>query len=227
MYITESTNDNIITCFSRQTLINKDKHHLLFRIIKAKDSDNYVIKFNQKPLTSDINQLDLLWYVVNSDSNLKNNNIKNDDYILGENDVLKIGYYKYIVSKIHIQKDSKNKINRNIKPKYFDLSPPLKDVKRCKFCNELTVRLCQCEEYLHTKEIKKWVDDTKKVIKKPNSINYYFSLFYCDELKDEKNNNRCNTYYPLNFKVPPSKYSFPFPFVFPSKYSPSNFNIHL
>ena len=150
--------------------------------------------FYKIPLVN-FNFQDCLWYVINSNSPQPEER-ENDDYILKENDLLKIGQYKYIVREINfagrgtqIQTD-----------KFVDISPPLKDVKKCEYCENLTVNLCKCKkEYVHIEEFKKWVKENCKERQKIKVKNYYFSMFHCEEklnpeLKKENNENKiCNT----------------------------------
>ena len=161
---------------------------------------------NKKPeliLKGKLNWDTFLWYVINSSNIPKLEEIKNDEYVLGENDILKIGTYKYIVSKIHIKGKEINK-----KEKFFDFSPPLKKVKKCEFCGEIMVRLCDCEEYFHVEEIKAWIKKifTKNI--KNKTFNYYFEIRQC-EGESIKDNDKiikikdCDAYYPLNFKYDP------------------------
>ena len=210
-HIGESKKENKIFTEIAQTKV-REKGMYLFRIlIKEKEQKiNYSIKVDYKfPFDVDkknkIKWEDYIWYVINTEINSekskdsdssKNNKknisesniIQNDDYILGENDILKIGNYKYIISKIFI-KGKKVKVRK----KFYDFLPTLHSVNKCEFCGELMVRLCECQEYIHVNELKKWMNDRfrKEYEYKNISDNYYFQIYRCIT---------CNTDYPLNFK---------------------------
>ena len=164
-------------------------------------------------LKEKINWDKCLWYVINSekneDSNGHNNeqinDIDNKEYTLGENDILKIGNYKYLVSKIHIKGKESPK-----KQEIIGFFPPLKKVKKCEFCKEIMVQLCDCQDYYHVNEIKDWIKQRykHKINKIKNTQNYYFSIPQCEKKqiigKDKKIIfTGCNAYYPLNFKYNP------------------------
>ena len=213
VHIGDSKYKNIII-FDKSHSKLTDKGTYLFRIfIKKKDDEipqtiiNYVYNPPDDIFKEEgINWDKFLWRVINSSDIPKLEEMKGEDYILGENDILKIGSYKYLISKIHI-KDKK--IEK--KDKFCDFSPPLKKVKKCEFCGEIMVSLCNCEEYFHVEEIKKWISERLKKKVKNKTINYYFEIAQCEgkkkDTKDEKNNENentgCNFYYPLNFKYDP------------------------
>ena len=164
-------------------------------------------------------------YEKNKNNKKKINEIntnENDDYVLGENDILKIGNYKYIVSKISIKEKVKVKekvkdkneeiivekiVEKDIKKKekFWDFLPTLQSVCKCKFCGELMVRLCKCQEYIHVNELKKWMNDRfRKEYGEKFSDNYYFQIYRCNAILNEDSHNSnnpitCNTDYPLNF----------------------------
>ena len=208
VYIGESKYKNIIIFDKSQSrLITKGNY--LFKIFIKKKDDKILqtcIKYVYDPpkdiLKEEINWDQFLWRVINSSDIPKLEEMKSEDYILGENDILKIGSYKYLISKIHIK-------GKNIeeKEKFFDFSPPLKKVKKCEFCGEIMVSLCNCEEYFHVKEIKEWISKRLRKKVKNKTINYYFEIAQCEGKKKEENNEKeiigCNFYYPLNFKYNP------------------------
>jgi hypothetical protein len=82
------------------------------------------------------------------------------------------------------------------------------------------IRFCECNEFEHFNCIKDWIND--RYITKENEIvnSYYFNIFQCKEYISRKCNEekcekekcciKCNTYYPLYFKLDrnenPSKY---------------------
>ena len=214
-YIGESKYNNKIICNKSFNSL-KIKGIFLFSIfIKIINNENnnennkFSIKYTYKPpknvFKETINWDIFLWYVINSLDNPKLEEIKNEDYILGENDILKLGTYKYLISKIHIKgKEIKQR------EKFCDFSPPLKKVKKCEFCKKIMVSLCDCHEYFHVEEIKTWIKERYKKIIKNKTINYYFEIAKCEGNKNGENNNyddngfnHCNAYYPLNFKYDP------------------------
>ena len=203
-YIGESKYKNIII-FDKGVDSLKTKGKYLFKIfIKIKDNKflQASIKYVYKPPEKgEIYWDNYLWRVINSSDIQKLEEIKNEDYILGENDILKIGSYKYLISKIHIKDKTIEK-----KEKFYDFSPPLKKVKKCEFCGKIMVSLCDCEEYFHVEEIKEWVRKRLRKKVKNKTINYYFEIAQCEKKKEENNekeNIGCNFYYPLNFKYDP------------------------
>ena len=216
-YIGESKNENKIICEKYYNLA-KEKGLYLFSIFikKDKEKNEYFPKIKVKyKLSKDKNLLQevmnwdkCLWYVINSEKNQNNNehnneeinDIDNKEYTLGENDILKIGNYKYLVSKIHIKdKESPKKME------IIGFSPPLKKVKECEFCGEIMVQLCECQDYYHVNEIKDWIKQRykHKINKKNNTQNYYFSIPQCEKkqiIGKDKKFTGCNVYFPLNFK---------------------------
>ena len=231
---------NEIVSDKNQTKLTEKGRYLFRILIKQKDEKikcsikvDYKSPFNGEKL-NEIKWEDYIWYVINSDNNSENskndeksiydlNRTQNNDYILGENDILKIGYYKYIVSRIFIkekekEKDKneekvKDKNGEKVKEKYIekkkkfcDFLPKLHSVCKCKFCGELMVRLCKCKEYIHVNELKGWINDDfryKKEKKNISSDNHYFQIYHCDSILNEdssQNHIQCNTDYPLKFK---------------------------
>ena len=124
--------------------------------------------------------------------------IQNDDYYLEENDILKIGSAKYIISKLHM-KNMKNNNDENKKRKLIDTEPSCIDVSKCEHCGDLLIKLCDCEDFYHFQELKNYVKGRNiQINNSKNTVkNYYFNLFCCDE---EKYNNICNTFNSLKFK---------------------------
>ena len=223
-HIGESKKENKIFTEIAQTKV-REKGMYLFRILikEINQKINYSIKVDYKfPFDVDkknkIKWEDYIWYVINTEinsekskdsDNSKNfennisesNIIQNDDYILGENDILKIGNYKYIISKIFIKGKSVK-----VRKKFCDFLPTLQSVNKCESCGELMVRLCECQEYIHVNELKKWMNDRfRKEYGKKFSDNYYFQIYRCNAILNEDSHNSnnpitCNTDYPLNFK---------------------------
>ena len=240
-HIGELIDSNEIICDKNQENLTK-KGRYLFRVLIKPNNEkiNYFIKVDYKfPFNGDkMNEIkweEYIWYVINSDNDSEKdkndekkineiNTTENDDYVLGENDILKIGNYKYIVSKISIKEKVKVKekvkdkneeiivekiVEKDIKKKekFWDFLPTLQSVCKCKFCGELMVRLCKCQEYIHVNELKKWMNDRYKKEEDKNissdNYNYYFQIYRCDSILNEENNQNhthCNTDYPLRFK---------------------------
>ena len=197
-YITESKE---IECFEFWNNIPKNKNYLFKIVVKHNSKGKKIeskINYNTKPeyeidKSSIINWEQCLWYIINSDSTPKESTkMENKDYILKENDVLKIGYYKYIISKIYFK--NKDYPKKGI----FSTIPTYKDIMKCEHCDEYMVRLCKCEDYIHIKELKKKVKDSTIIRENAKTTSFYFNIIQCeeDECKDGKN---C-TFYLLKYR---------------------------
>ena len=197
-YITESKE---IECFEFWNNIPKNKNYLFKIVVKHNSKGKKIeskINYNTKPeyeidKSNIINWEQCLWYIINSDSTPKElTKMENKDYILKENDVLKIGYYKYIISKIYFK--NKDYPKKGI----FSTIPTYKDIMKCEHCDEYMVRLCKCEDYIHIKELKKKVKDSTIIRENAKTTSFYFNIIQCeeDECKDGKN---C-TFYLLKYK---------------------------
>ena len=197
-YITESKE---IECFEFWNNIPKNKNYLFKIVVKHNSKGKKIeskINYNTKPeyeidKSSIINWEQCLWYIINSDSTPKElTKIENKDYILKENDVLKIGYYKYIISKIYFK--NKDYPKKGI----FSTIPTYKDIMKCEHCDEYMVRLCKCEDYIHIKELKKKVKDSTIIRENAKTTSFYFNIIQCeeDECKDGKN----GTFYLLKYR---------------------------
>ena len=198
-YIVESKE---IECFELYNNIPKNTKKYLFKIVVKHNSKGKKIesKINYNTKTeyeidksSIINWEQCLWYIINSDSTPKESTkMENKDYILKENDVLKIGYYKYIISKIYFK--NKDYPKKGI----FSTIPTYKDIMKCEHCDEYMVRLCKCEDYIHIKELKKKVKDSTIIRKNAKTTSFYFNIIQCEEdkCKDGKN----GTFYLLKYR---------------------------
>ena len=215
-YLYRSEN-NIIKGYKDQGSSSKDDQ-LLFIIRSTNKSNKFYIDnsvFNFISLEKLRNTKNYLWYVINSESEKINNPNKN--YYLTEGDIIKIGRVKYFVKKIFIKKKEKEKEeerinnykkNQDERNKY--IIPECKEYKKCDFCNEILFHLCKCKEYQHINCIKKWIEERKIIIenKKKTVKNYYLNIFFCDEciskepycIESECKCEKCNTFYPLEFK---------------------------
>ena len=199
-YIVESKE---IECFELYNNIPKNTKKYLFKIVVKHNSKGKKIEskinYNTKPeyeidKSSIINWEQCLWYIINSDSKIENKDltkIENKDYILKENDVLKIGYYKYIISKIYFK--NKDYPKKGI----FSAIPTYKDIMKCEHCDEYMVRLCKCEDYIHIKELKKKIKDSTIIRENAKTTSFYFNIIQCEEdkCKDGKN----GTFYLLKY----------------------------
>ena len=197
-YIVESKE---IECFELYNNIPKNTKKYLFKIVVKHNSKGKKIetKINYNTKTeyeidksSIINWEQCLWYIINSESTPKElTKMENKDYILKENDVLKIGYYKYIISKIYFK--NKDYPKKGI----FSTIPTYKDIMKCEHCDEYMVRLCKCEDYIHIKELKKKVKDSTIIRENAKTTSFYFNIIQCEEdkCKDGKN----GTFYLLKY----------------------------
>ena len=197
-YITESKE---IECFEFGNNIPKNKNYLFKIVVKHNSKGKKIeskINYNTKPeyeidKSNIINWEQCLWYIINSDSTPKElTKMENKDYILKENDVLKIGYYKYIISKIYFK--NKDYPKKGI----FSTIPTYKDIMKCEHCDEYMVRLCKCEDYIHIKELKKKVKDSTIIRENAKTTSFYFNIIQCEEdkCKDGKN----GTFYLLKYR---------------------------
>ena len=197
-YIVESKE---IECFELYNNIPKNKNYLFKIVVKHNSKGKKIeskINYNTKPeyeidKSSIINWEQCLWYIINSESTPKElTKMENKDYILKENDVLKIGYYKYIISKIYFK--NKDYPKKGI----FSTIPTYKDIMKCEHCDEYMVRLCKCEDYIHIKELKKKVKDSTIIRENAKTTSFYFNIIQCEEdkCKDGKN----GTFYLLKYR---------------------------
>ena len=198
-YIVESKE---IECFELYNNIPKNTKKYLFKIVVKHNSKGKKIEskinYNTKPeyeidKSNIINWEQCLWYIINSDSTPKElTKMENKDYILKENDVLKIGYYKYIISKIYFK--NKDYPKKGI----FSTIPTYKDIMKCEHCDEYMVRLCKCEDYIHIKELKKKVKDSTIIRENAKTTSFYFNIIQCEE--DECKDGKKCTFYLLKYK---------------------------
>ena len=207
-------NNRILKLNNQEEAIRKEGEHILFSIRKRKDffqlekelCDNMILsKDNIEGLNYN------LWYVINNDN-------VNDDYYLNENDIIRFGDTKLVLTKIHINdykgydgdsdkmKYNVKEINSNEKDKKIIFEQIFDDdilsnnnLDYCNICNsniktELNplIKLCDCSNYKHYKCIQEDIKNNKKTEKhKKNFYNYYFKS-YCYE---------CEKSLPLKFKI--------------------------
>ena len=105
-----SRSNNVIN-WKEQNIDYEENGDLLFRVRKSIFHDSYEIinpiRKNMVKNYKNISNLNnLAWYVIKSEFNFYNNN---EDYILNENDIIKLGIKKFEVIKKYINMDNKNK----------------------------------------------------------------------------------------------------------------------
>ena len=106
----KDNNFNIILKL-RKSLKNKNIYEIINPIIRVSEINKY---------ENFINNLDeSMWFPVKSNTNNEEENEK-EDYILNENDIIKLGRLKLDVIKIHINKI--NKQNKRNKPYHYNIS---------------------------------------------------------------------------------------------------------
>mgnify|MGYP007101902123 CR=1 FL=1 len=183
-YIVDSLSEKKIVAKKRQLDIDiKNNEKLLFKLLIKESEHPYdfsaKIKLNYFYRLININKNNLLpwnsflWYVVNSDD-IKLQYIQNDDYYLEENDILKIGSAKYIISKLHM-KNMKDNNDENKKRKLIDTEPSCIDVSKCEHCGDLLIKLCDCEDFYHFKELKNYVKGRNiQINNSKNTVKNYF-----------------------------------------------------
>ena len=220
-YITETKNSPLIRFKQIYKELNKDSEYLLFKINIKKDEkkifQSAYINFNFKP-PYDINLINkhrektaltwekCLWYVINWEESKNKysdkliNISKNNEYFLEENEILKIGSYKYIISKIYIRDKTLNK-----KEKFINTEPYCKEISKCELCGKPTIKLCDCEELYHIDEIKSKINQNheENFNSKKTVHNYFFDILSCDDDK-----NSCQVYYTLKYKCKESDLDF-------------------
>ena len=103
------TKDNKIKLIKEHKEFNSKEDEILFRLRKSFKSKIYElinpIKINKGEYRNNYLN-DKIWYTVKSSTNSEGNN---QNYILNQNDIIKLGRKKYIVHKIHF-KEEKGKI---------------------------------------------------------------------------------------------------------------------
>jgi hypothetical protein len=69
---------------------------------------------------------------------------------------------------------------------------------KCEHCDEYMVRLCDCEDYIHIKELKKKVKDSTIIRENAKTTSFYFNIIQCEE--DECKDGKKCTFYLLKYK---------------------------
>ena len=211
-----------INKISQQSDIKTEKgDHLIFRIRLSKKGyftiENPLNKKMSRTISNYNSLNNKLWYVLKSSQNQnKSNNL--DDYILNKNDIIKFGTSKYEVIEKHIEncncedkivKHNYNINNYNNNTKSLFKMTEIKDAyysnqtkdNACRICfgeessiENPKVRLCKCNDYIHYKCLKKWIETNiyKRNNRKKTVLSYILKKFYCDV---------CKKPYPLKFKI--------------------------
>ena len=225
--------DNQIVIDKNQSSRQEDEI-LLFRV--KPENEEYIQLENNLPknslkLTKDlIHSLNYkLWYVIKNypEENEKdiNNIIEdniNEDYYLSENDIIRLGNFKFILKEIHLKNYNKdfflnNKnnlkydihdINKNNNP-VFEFTPKLENYKLteekdiiCSICNKSNcnidnpiVSLCDCEFYQnkHYKCLKERFKSELMIVPNNKEASInYFLKYRCINCKNQ---------IPLSFKI--------------------------
>ena len=225
--------DNQIVIDKNQSS-RQDDEILLFRVKPEKEEyiqlENNLLKNSLKLTREHIHSLNnKLWYVIKNypEENEKdlNNIIEdniNEDYYLCENDIIRLGNFKFILKEIHLKNYSKdfflnNKnnlkydihdINKNNNP-VFEFTPKLENYKLteqkdiiCSICNKSNcnnenpiVSLCDCEFYKnkHYKCLKERFKSELMIVQNNKKTSInYFLKYRCINCKNQ---------IPLSFKI--------------------------
>ena len=181
---------------SQANISERNNQELLFHI-RMKNNiyklESPIPKKNLYQTDDLINLLDnRLWFVLNSE------NIKKREHPLFENDIIRLGKFKYIINEIYFNSD--NSDNSEIKKEINDyddvnadseeifLKNPeieIKNYKNSKFCDSFHVCFCECKENLiHYKCMEKFMEENvnnseneKKTVKCYSIDN--FNCKYC------------------------------------------------
>jgi len=216
---------DIIRKDRQSDIMQKLGEDLLFRVRCNKNAQFILenpIPMNNIPFTEyNVNNLNnKIWYVLNS--NNPNDAIRNEDYHLCENDIIKMGNIKLIVRKICIksEEDDSNKVqldNNQNNCKYdiialnkgsgsiFNFLPSQNKFyvdennenvcyicQKCK-CNQDNPIIGFCEcNYVHFECLKKKFKENEIIHDRKNVKNYLFNACNC---------KKCNFVYPLRFKI--------------------------
>ena len=159
--------NNIITKKDNQSDINFENEEIIFRTRKSLKNDNeYEIinptKKNMKRTQENINNLDNnAWLVIGSNSECCQN--ENEQYLLNENDIIKLGLKKYEI----IEKNIKISNDDNIEEDYYNISQMNKqkgsifdiNIEKCQY--KITENKVKNDEKMEESENKE-SDDNKE-----------------------------------------------------------------
>ena len=211
---------NKINTVSQHSEIKTEKgDQLLFRTRKSKNGDFSIENPVNKKMPRTINNYNSLnnksWYILKSDPTQNKSNNR-DDYILNKNDIIKFGTSKYEVIDKYIENcNEKNNKKNNYINNYKNNSQSLFKITEikdayysnktkdnpCRICfgeessiDNPKVRLCKCNDYIHYKCLKKWIERHyfKRTNKNLTVLSYIVKKFYCEV---------CMEPYPLKFKI--------------------------
>ena len=250
IYIVRKNNDLITKIYQHCDIQPNLGDDLLFKVNNYKNDCFSLLNPIPKKLKLTEENLryinNKLWYTIKSDFDNNDNNNK-QDYLLNENDIIKLGSIKYAVQEIHKEYNINLKnvsgpppipilnydiynLNNNLPPvfdfifevKYYynknlsDNNKPtnedekLNDInnKKCIICSKAEINdndsfnplisLCKCESLIHYKCLKQEIN--KKKIVKNEEENKCVKTIIINEFGCEK----CNTQFPLRFKLPNS-----------------------
>ena len=215
---------DIIRKDRQSDIVQKMGEDLLFRV-RSNKIDQFTLEnpipMNNIPFTEyNVNNLNnKIWYALNS--NNPNDIIRNEDYHLCENDIIKLGNIKLIVRKINIaskQEGNQAKLDNNHNISKYDINSLNKGVgsifnflpsqkkyyidenneNECYICQKRKcskenpiIGFCECN-YVHYECLKKKFKDNEIKHDRENVKNYLFNACNC---------KKCNFVYPLRFKI--------------------------
>jgi hypothetical protein len=228
-FIISKSNNNVINNFSEFN--PNDENQILFQLRKSLKTKNYeiinpVIKCTQllkhSEYIKDLNNR--FWYVIRSKTPINEEEEENDeDYVLNENDIIKLGDKKYEVTKIRINKaDDNYNVNRDnkynisginkkagsifksdIKKNQYKVEPSENEDEQCWICLGSTptsidnplINICKCKnKFVHYSCLKQYLQ-TKIKIKE--NCKHTVSTYCCNKF----NCDICLTSYPTRFKI--------------------------
>ena len=191
---------------SQANISQRNNEELLFHI-RMKDNvyklESPVPKKNIFQTDDLIKNLDnKLWVILNSQ------NIDKREQCLFENDIIRLGNLKYIINEIHLNSDDSNIGIRNEVNDYdivnadseeiFIKNPVIKKYKKSKFCDSFLVSLCNCNNLIHFKCMKNYMNENVQKPKKENKAVKCYSI-------DNFNCKYCFTPYPITFSLEKSE----------------------
>lgn len=212
---------DIIRVNRQSDIMQKAGEELLFRI-RINKNGQFILEnplpMNNIPFTEyNVNNLNnKFWYVLNS--NNPNDIIRNEEYHLCENDIIKMGNIKLIVKKICIKSKEEEQIDNNQNICNYDINSLNKDAgsifnflpsqkkyyiddkneKECYICQKNKcseenpiIGFCECN-YVHFECLKKKFKKNESIHERRNVKNYLFNACNC---------KKCNFVYPLRFKI--------------------------
>ena len=191
-YLTRKGNE--ILTRENHSEINQNEETILFHIQKSHKTNSFQIvnvipKNNKFQTIKSIQNLDIkLWTNLNKENTYENN--QKGEYILSENDIIRLGNLKYLVHKIN----TPPKKNNEDRDAIFLPIPKIDDYYEARLCNCYELCLCVCEKkkFLHYHCFKKHFSKQPKENEQKTVKSYYLDKFYCKE---------CNCTYPFVFTV--------------------------